>query len=349
MNVRMRSGFHRLRNKILLLCLSLILIGVACCAFILFRSFEQVKLVYDTSTRELLEVQSGMLFSNLKMQHEHVTRMCSDPAFRQILIKQSSRDQGTPDIYALSAMSTLIGNAVSGLKYVRSCMIVTSHGAYFQLSQGYRKNFDFAATELAQKLSNEENGGVWYGVAQRDELYKFSGDVIPIIYRISFPVAREKITVVMLLDEWSVYNSLNSQNGHRGQTLLFNELGQQVLSSHHFAWEGMMGEDGEHALEWTKQMQFFGADGREYIVHRGAESTDIPWRLITITDRNSLMSSMMPSVFLIMLILLTAVALSVLVSVSVSKSITKPIHRHSGGCVMRCLVKCFESFRGRQF
>lgn len=325
MNIRMRLGFHRLRNKILLLCLSLILIGVACCAFILFRSFEQVKLVYDTSTRELMEVQSGMLFSNLKMQHEHVTRLCSDSDFRQILVKQASRDQGTPDIYALSAMSTLIGNAVSGLKYVRSCMIVTSHGTYFQLSQGYRKSFDFSATELAKKLSGEENRGVWYGVAQRDELYKFSGDVIPIIYRMSFPAAREKVTVIMLLDEWSVYKSLNSQNGHRGQTLLLNELGQQVLSPHHFAWETMLDEDGEHTLKRTEQMQFFWADGREYIVHRGARSADIPWRLITLMDRNSLMSSMMPSVYLIMLILLTAVALSMLVSVSVSKSITKPI------------------------
>lgn len=325
MDTMKKIGFHQLYIKILALCFCLILVGASCCVFVLARAVRQTKIIYDASTKKLLDVESKALFANMKAVSAHVTRLCSSPDFRKTLMQQALKNSAVPDVHALSAMSTLIDNALNGLRHVRSCMIHTSHGNYFHLAQGYRKNFDFNSTELARKMSSQNDGGVWYGVSQRDEFYQFSGDVIPIVYRFTYNSPQENVAVVVLLDEWSLYTSLNNQYGNQGRTLLINRRGEQVFRMRSAGLENIGTKNGKSILETDKDTRTLDKDGHEYILHYGAAGTEIPWRLVMLTDRENLMSSLRPAVYVIILILLGVIAFSIFIAITVSGSITKPI------------------------
>lgn len=316
----------RLRTKILLVCMSLVILCATLWAVLEKGVEAQIEEIYYNKTHALLRSECARLLMQVDEISNSLTSLCLNEGFNQIMEEYLRGKNDSPSVGQLSAVTTLLEEWLGKNSLIQASFIHTSKGDFFQLSRGIRKDFVFENTSVYRLMQEKPKQSLLFGDCGANEFYNIPGTVIPMVLRYRQCDTQETIVLVTLLDEAMLYKSINTQYGGRGRTVILDTSGKMMVYPRNEKIDELLLDKAAFGNVLSeKNYRHVAYQGESYVVVSNSVGGILPWTMVSFYHYEDMFDAILPIQRMAWLLLAGMLVVSFVVSVIISHTITKPL------------------------
>jgi len=328
--------FGKIKVRYQIFIVTLLMVGITSLLTSVLMNQQQRQMleVYEKDSVMLLEAQEKNLSIQIEEIEKGVFNICLNDEFVSTLSDYMNSKRGEPSTLERSKIESIIANYMLNRSDIKNVWIHTTKGDFYRMIYGPRTHLDFEETQVARLIKEHPGESILWGVGQANEFYSSQTErVIPLVMRynlrFSTAVEPEVIEMIVLINENSIYRSLNSSAAEGEHMLLMNQDRELV-----FGGDEELELLLQQALEETQEKGSTGVvniQGTRYLVSV-AEVSTAPWYLIRLTEENAVFGGMQTlfRASRVILLIITVVAFGI--SWLLSRKITIPLEQLAVTC-----------------
>lgn len=324
----------KLRYQILAILLLIIGISYLVTSIVMEQQQQQMLTVYEKDSQMLLEAKEKNLSVQIEEIENVIFNMCLNSEFVTTLSDYMNSKRLTPNILERAKIENVMSSFLLNRSDIKNAWIHTSKGDFYRMLYGPETNLVFEDTRIAKMIEEKPGESMFWGIGQENEFYnKQSGRVIPLVIRYnlrsSTAMEPELIDIVVLINENSIYRTLNHGIGEGEQLLLMNYDRQLVFGEEDQLREKLQDPlDKVLELESAEQISYGGTQYLFSVIEMKAA----PWYLIRLTAQEAVFGGLQKLFVISQIILVVIMAVSFFMSWLLSRRITIPLEKLAFTC-----------------
>lgn len=321
--------FHnlRLKRKIALLCMVLIMCTTLPMGFLLYRYFANM--TKETSVVHSSEVMVNVgnyLDQKLKGIINRLYALRGDDTFNTITTGYLFNNEPQYHAEALSYFSNIFAELRFSEPFISSVFLYTPKGEFYDLSLSINRR-GFKETELFSRISAQHDSFLYWLPSSEGELYKESGQIIPLVFKFTIRGYNEELFLVVHLSESKILEYLQQIDREPGNsTIIVDQLGQPIALDNTAVSLAFLakGQDWP-ALAADGSSNAQSAIGKDHYYINYQSTNVAPWILVHIQSESSLLAKLRSIRIFIAGVLMGSIVLGFAVAYYISSSISRPL------------------------
>lgn len=333
-------GKIKLRYQIFIITLFLVGISSITTAVIMKEQQKQMLDVYEMDSYQLLNAQEKNLSIQIREIENVIFGLCLNDEFQGALLDYLKSGKKKPTTLESASVEKFLNSAVLNRSDIRNIWLHTSKGDFYRIQYGVKSDFSFEDTQIAKLIKDTPQQSLWWGTSQVNELYPSqAGTVIPLVFRhdlkYAYSTEAEIIDIIVLVNENTIYQSLNRDMGEGQRLLLMNRDGELVFSGNR-ELEAVLGSALKSAMSdlsggmdpKTKTITY---QGEEYLFSF-TEVEAASWYLICLTEEERVFGGMQQLFATSRILLMAITIVAFIVSWLLSRRISVPLEELAMTC-----------------
>ncbi|HBF38843.1 MAG TPA: hypothetical protein DDW50_16180 [Firmicutes bacterium] len=318
----------KLKNKIALTCMTLIALSLLISAVFLY-SYVAVEIRQNAyvSSADLLTQVSNFLDEKLKGIIRRVYGLELNQDFNETLSTFLFNEEKYRYALALSNFSNSFSEIRSTETFTSSVFMNTPKGEFFDFSKIKNPDFNFKISRLYQELYFRPGQTVYWGLSQKDEIYRDAKQVVPLVFQFTIDGYNSDLYIVVNLDKQAISEYLGKiYSGAGNWILILDSRGHEVVTTHDqttrlFLKDNTAIRQIAHGVQGRIMRRYKGVN---YSISY-QRMTVAPWKIVNIKSERVLLHKLNELGIFVLILTGACMMATLVLAVILSNTITHPL------------------------
>lgn len=316
----------KIRTKIILLCVSILLLNSSVAGFLYYNyAFSDTLENTYSSSEDIIYQANTYLTDKLGTVIRRVYAMCSNVSFTTAMSNYLNNPESENYTEILGYVADSLTEIYQGDRYIHSIYMYTELSSFDNFSRFRNHDFNFKESEFYQTFEDDPNKTVAWFSARKDQIFADQDVVIPVVFRFLVVGSVEHVYIVVNLQQSTLQKYLAENYVSVDKLFIVDEAGNNIVN---FSTEEGSVIDSFREEELNKKKavcKIVNYRGEEYLgTYTNIRTNN--WRLYSIKSKSDLLSNLASLRTFIVLILILGVIISVIITIILAISITTPMN-----------------------